>query len=190
MQTGSINCFFFFLKEAGHIIRKYCTRGIHTCTRKLIRMKLTCGINWYIGRRNYILRRNSHRLCSHSGSEPETYAKLRLTVPLPSHRANFVCRLAPLTRKWINVDTRVWHRQRGDIPGIRSGDWNAAKIRTGNHVDYVITADSRATLKSWQLRNYGKRKRARRARNEKKTWNLLNAERNSEPRPRWPSEGV
>lgn len=75
---------------------------------------------------------------------------------------------------------------------VHSRTRNAAKIRTGGHVDYVITADSRATLKSRQLRNYGERKRARRTRarrNEKKTWNLLNAEWNSEPRPRWPSEG-
>lgn len=47
---------------------------------------------------------------------------------------------------------------------VHSGTRNAAKIRTGGHVDYVITADSRATLKSRQLRNYGERKRARRER--------------------------
>lgn len=46
---------------------------------------------------------------------------------------------------------------------VRSATRNAAKIRTGDHVDYVITADSRATLKSRQLRNYGERKRARSA---------------------------
>jgi len=44
---------------------------------------------------------------------------------------------------------------------VRTGMRNVVKI--SNHVDYVITADSHATLKSRQLRNYDKRKKARSA---------------------------
>ena len=46
------------------------------------------------------------------------------------------------------------------IFSVRSRTRNATKIQTSNHVGYVITADSRATLKSRQLQNYGERKRA------------------------------
>jgi len=44
---------------------------------------------------------------------------------------------------------------------VRTRTRNVVKI--SNHVDYVITADSRATLKSRQLWNYDKRKKARSA---------------------------
>jgi len=65
-----------------------------------------------------ILRTNLHQLFSYSWlfAEFETCAKLRLMVFLFSHRENFVPVLRHvLTHKWINVDTRVWHRRRGDI---------------------------------------------------------------------------